>query len=73
MARKVIHEIKVPMSVTVALYMIGAALFLNLAKPLVSASPAFADLSYGDRIEVEIANWPYSIEVTGELRTCEMC
>lgn len=79
MTRKVVHEIKLSKSVTVALYLIGSALTLNLATPLISVSPASAELGYGDRVEVEIINWPAStyvegsVTVSGELSTCELC
>ena len=42
MSRKVIHEHKIPKSVTVALYAIAIALTLNLAKPFVDVRPAIA-------------------------------
>ena len=43
MTRKVIHEHKIPKSLTVALYAIAIALTLNLAKPFVDVSTAQAD------------------------------
>lgn len=43
MTRKVIHEHKIPKSVTVALYAIAITLTLNLAKPFVDVRPAQAD------------------------------
>ena len=44
MSRKVIHEHKIPKSVTVALYAIAISLTLNLAKPFIGVSPASAEL-----------------------------
>ena len=43
MTRKVIHEHKIPKSVTVALYAIAIALTLNLAKPFATVSTAQAE------------------------------
>lgn len=48
MTRKVIHEHKIPKSVTVALYAIAIALTLNLAKPFIGVSPASAEISVLD-------------------------
>tara|TARA_B100000900_G_C20446319_1_gene661208 strand:- start:718 stop:924 length:207 start_codon:yes stop_codon:yes gene_type:complete len=52
MSEKVIHEYKIPKSVTVALYAIAIALTLNLAKPFISVNPAFAALDYQDHIMI---------------------
>ena len=53
MSRKVIHEHKIPKSVTVALYAIAIALTLNLAKPFTGISPASAELYYSDLSSIE--------------------
>lgn len=65
MQRKVVHEhtIKIPRVVTVGIYAVAIALGANAIKPILSANPAFAELFYGDRIQVEIANWPYPLYV----------
>ena len=56
MSRKVIHEVKLPKSLTLILYVIAIALTLNVVKPFIQALPAFADLNEGDRINVSL-NW----------------
>ena len=53
MSRKVIHEHKIPKSVTVALYAIAIALTLNLAKPFIGVSPASAELTTYDLQTIE--------------------
>ena len=53
MSRKVIHEHKIPKSVTVALYAIAIALTLNLAKPFIGVSPASAELTTYDLHTIE--------------------
>jgi protein involved in polysaccharide export with SLBB domain len=79
MSRTVVHEIKLSKSLTAVLYVLAITLTLNLAKPLIYVPPVFAELGYGDRIEVEITNWPSitevagSISVDGSISTCEMC
>ena len=52
MTRKVTHEIKLPKSLTVAIYIIAVALALNVVKPFVSVAPAFADLDNYDTLEL---------------------
>jgi len=52
MTRKVTHEIKLPKSLTVAIYIIAVALALNVVKPFVSVAPAFAELSSGSVLQV---------------------
>ena len=56
MTRKVTHEVKLPKSLTVAIYIIAVALVLNVAKPFVATSPAFAELSYGDKLKLEVTH-----------------
>ena len=73
MTRKVTHEVKLPKSLTVAIYIIAVALVLNVAKPFVATSPAFAELYHGDQLKVTITNFPDSMEVSGTVRTCELC
>jgi hypothetical protein len=52
MTRKIVHEIKLPKAVTIALYAIAIALVLNVAKPFISIGPALATLHY-DTIRVQ--------------------
>ena len=40
MSRKVVHEYKIPKTITLVLYAIALALTLNLAKPFMDVSPA---------------------------------
>lgn len=54
MTRKVTHEIKLLKSLTVAFYIIAAAIALNVVKPFVGISPAFAELSYGDKLKLKV-------------------
>ena len=53
MTRKITHEVKLPKSLTVAIYIIAVALALNVVKPFVAIAPAFADLDTGDQIYVQ--------------------
>ena len=53
MTRKIVHEIKLPKAVTIALYAIAIALVLNVAKPFISIGPALATLSSFDTIKVQ--------------------
>ena len=52
MTRKIVHEVKLPKAVTIALYAITIGLVLNVAKPILNANAAWA-LSCGDKIIVE--------------------
>ena len=52
MTRKVTHEVKLPKSLTVAIYIIAVALALNVVKPIVGVAPAFAELGHGDLIKI---------------------
>ena len=79
MVRKVVHEHKIPKTITTALYVIAIALTLNLAKPFVSVLPAWAELDSGDRLRVTITNWD-DMRVTdsiyidgGSISTCDTC
>ena len=56
MSRKVIHEHKIPKSVTVALYAIAIALTLNLAKPFVKVSTAQAEEASFMLINMQLEN-----------------
>ena len=56
MTRKVIHEHKIPKSVTVALYAIAIALTLNLAKPFVKVSTAQASEASFMLINMQLEN-----------------
>ena len=73
MSKKVIHEHKIPKSIIFVLYIIAITLTLNLVKPLMYVDPALAELGFGDLIEVKILNWPSEVNVSGELRKCELC
>ena len=76
MTRKVTHEVKLPKSLTVAIYIIAVALVLNVAKPFIATSPAFAELYQGDRLNVKITNFPDfpdAMEIYGTISTCEEC
>ena len=73
MTRKVTHEVKLPKSLTVAIYIIAVALVLNVAKPFVATSPAFAELYGGEEFQVTITNFPGVMEVYGTVSTCEQC
>ena len=42
MDRKITHQVKIPTVVTVALYAIAFGLMANVAKPLLTADPAWA-------------------------------
>ena len=57
MTRKVTHEVKLPKSLTVAIYIIAIALALNVVKPFVGVAPAFAELGYGDLIKVSHSDY----------------
>ena len=71
MTKKIVHEIRIPTVVTIALYCIALGLLGNLIKPFVEVNPAFAELNYGDRLEVTIKNWPRRVSVQGEIGTYE--
>ena len=58
MDKKIIDEVKLPRVITVALYAIAIGLLANVFKPVVMGHPAFAELSWGDSLHVEIENWP---------------
>ena len=58
MDKKIIHEVKLPRVITVALYAIAIGLLANVFKPVVMGHPAFAELSNWDSLHVEIKNWP---------------
>ena len=53
MTRKIVHEIKLPKAVTIALYAIAIGLILNVAKPFISIGPALAALNHLDTINVQ--------------------
>ena len=59
MDKKIIHEVKLPRVITVALYAIAIGLLANVFKPVVMGHPAFADLSYGDKLKLEISTPQY--------------
>lgn len=59
MTRKVTHELKLPKSLTVAIYIIAIALALNVVKPFVGVAPAFAELGYGDLLELKVKHSGY--------------
>ena len=42
MDKKIIHEVKLPRVITVALYAIAIGLLANVFKPVLTAHPAFA-------------------------------
>jgi hypothetical protein len=65
MDKKIIHEVKLPRVITVALYAIAIGLLANLFKPVVMGNPAFADYLQGD-LSISITSWP-------QLGTCELC
>tara|TARA_Y100000294_G_C8380178_1_gene266401 strand:- start:68 stop:259 length:192 start_codon:yes stop_codon:yes gene_type:complete len=57
------HEIKLERSVKIILAVFAVGIFLNafqtpIAQELFGAKSAFAELSYGDAINVWIQNWP---------------
>ena len=52
MTRKVTHEVKLPKSLTVAIYIITIAVALNVVKPFVGVAPAFADLDDYDTLKI---------------------
>ena len=52
MTRKVTHEVKLPKSLTVAIYIIAVALALNVAKPFIGIAPALAELSSYDQLNI---------------------
>jgi hypothetical protein len=60
MDKKIIHEVKLPRVITVALYAIAIGLLVNVFKPVVMGHPAFAALNSGGYLNVEITNWPTS-------------
>ena len=47
MKKKIIHEVKLPKVVTVALYAIAVAFLVNVFKPVITTHPAFAELNNG--------------------------
>ena len=64
MDKKIIHEVKLPRVITVALYAIAIGLLANVFKPVVMGHPAFAELYGGANINVKILNWPSNTDVT---------
>ena len=66
MTRKVIHEHKIPKSVTVALYAIAIALTLNLAKPFVDVRPAIAGYHQSD-VENALSNMNSTLVLTNSI------
>ena len=54
MTRKVTHEVKLPKSLTVAIYIIAIALALNVVKPFLGVAPAFADLDNYDTLSLKV-------------------
>jgi hypothetical protein len=54
MTRKVTHEIKLPKSLTVAIYIIAVAFALNVVKPFVGVAPAFAELGNYDTLSLKV-------------------
>ena len=64
MDKKIIHEVKLPRVITVALYAIAIGLLANVFKPVVMGHPAFAELYDGADINVTISNWPRKTNVT---------
>ena len=52
MDKKIIHEVKLPRVITVALYAIAIGLLANVFKPVVMGHPAFAELNNYDNITV---------------------
>ena len=52
MEKQIIHEVKLPKVVTVALYAIAIAFLVNVFKPVVTAHPAFAELNNGGTFTV---------------------
>lgn len=57
MDKKIIHEVKLPRVITVALYAIAIGLLANVFKPVVMGSPAFADYLQGE-LSISITSWP---------------
>ena len=53
MNRRVIHEHKIPRSITIVLYVIAIATTLNLAKPFIGVSPASAEIFGSDLNKIE--------------------
>ena len=47
MEKQIIHEVKLPKVVTVALFAIAIAFLVNVFKPVVTTHPAFAELNNG--------------------------
>jgi len=61
MDKKIIHEVKLPRVITVALYAIAIGLLANVFKPVVMGHPAFAELYDSSTIQVQISNWPMGL------------
>ena len=61
MDKKIIHEVKLPRVITVALYAIAIGLLANVFKPVVMGHPAFAELYENADINVTIRNWPVKL------------
>jgi len=59
MDKKIIHEVKLPKVITVALYAVAIGLLANVFKPVVMANPALAALSYGDILKIELTTPTY--------------
>ena len=52
MDKKIIHEVKLPKVITVALYAVAIGLLANVFKPVVMGSPAFAELYNSSTINI---------------------
>ena len=59
MDKKIIHEVKLPRVITVALYAIAIGLLANVFKPVLTAHPAFAELNSGSKITVMLDTAPF--------------
>ena len=66
MSRKVIHEHKIPKSMTVVLSAIAIALTLNLAKPFVDVRPAIAGYHQSD-VENALSNMNSTLVMTNSI------
>lgn len=56
MDKKIIHEVKLPRVITVALYAIAIGLLANVFKPVVMGHPAFAELNNYDNINIAVTH-----------------
>ncbi|MDB3929751.1 hypothetical protein N9413_11250 [Paracoccaceae bacterium] len=66
MDKKIIHEVKLPRVITVALYAIAIGLLANVFKPVVMGHPAFAELNNYDNITVT-HKFQSPLELSGEV------